>query len=238
MRLIALETATRRAELAAADADRLLQRLTVRPDLRLTSALVPALDELLRSLSWQRGDIELVAIDLGPGSFTGTRIGLTCAKTLAYACSAELVGICSVDIVAEAVPTAAARKLAVGFDAARREVFCGRFERGPNGWHRTTLSIEPYRRWLALGTEGYLLVGPALERYAQELPPGAAVADRELWFPSAAALARLALRKANAGETIADFWTVEPIYMRPSAAEEKAALRTRASNPPPSSSAC
>ncbi len=238
MRLIAIETATLRAELAAAEDGHVVADLAVGTDCRLTAALVPALAELMRSVGWSGPDIDLVAVDLGPGSFTGTRVGLTCAKTLAYACGAELAGVCSVDVVADAIPVPlAGARLAVAFDAARKEVFCGLFESTPDGWRRISLTIEPYRRWLAYGSEGYLLAGPALERYRDECPETAETVAPTLWFPSAASVARLAHRLAAKGNVVTDFWTIEPIYMRPSAAEEKAAARERSPRPSPPGSA-
>jgi len=66
--------------------------------------LVPALDKLLKEVHWRKDEIDLVAVDIGPGSYTGVRVGLAIAKTMAYALKTKLVGVASLDILVGNIP--------------------------------------------------------------------------------------------------------------------------------------
>ncbi len=63
--------------------------------------LIPSIDELLQSIDWQKNDIDLIVVGVGPGSFTGIRIGVVTARTLAQALNLPLVGVSLFDCYAE-----------------------------------------------------------------------------------------------------------------------------------------
>ncbi len=63
--------------------------------------LVPTVKTVLNEIGWKPGDIDLIAVDVGPGSYTGLRIGVTCAKTFAYALHRPVIDIPVFDIIAE-----------------------------------------------------------------------------------------------------------------------------------------
>src|SRR5688572_20388398 len=76
---------------------------------RTAQTLVPALDVLLRQVAWKPQDVDLIAVTQGPGSFTGLRIGVTTAKTFAYACGAAIVGVNTLAAIARQVPASSGR---------------------------------------------------------------------------------------------------------------------------------
>jgi tRNA threonylcarbamoyl adenosine modification protein YeaZ len=99
MRLeVAIETSSRRATVAARAGARALQA-------ELSSArahasdLLPALDQLLRELGGQPGSIDAVYVGLGPGSYTGLRVGIATALGIARSTGAALVGLCSFEVL-------------------------------------------------------------------------------------------------------------------------------------------
>lgn len=63
--------------------------------------LIPSIRTTLREAGWKPQDIELIAVDVGPGSYTGLRVGVTCAKTLAYVLNRPVIDVPVFDIIAE-----------------------------------------------------------------------------------------------------------------------------------------
>ncbi len=63
--------------------------------------LIPAIRTALHEIGWKPGDIDLIAVDVGPGSYTGLRVGVTCAKTMAYALNKPVIDVPIFDIIAE-----------------------------------------------------------------------------------------------------------------------------------------
>jgi len=63
--------------------------------------LIPAIRTTLHEIGWKPQDIDLIAVDVGPGSYTGLRVGVTCAKTLAYAINKPIIDVPIFDIIAE-----------------------------------------------------------------------------------------------------------------------------------------
>lgn len=63
--------------------------------------LVPAIKSAFQEIGWSPQDIDLIAVDVGPGSYTGLRVGVTCAKTLAYAIQKPVIDVPIFDIIAE-----------------------------------------------------------------------------------------------------------------------------------------
>jgi tRNA threonylcarbamoyladenosine biosynthesis protein TsaB len=166
--------------------------------------------------------VQLVAVTTGPGSFTGLRLGVTTAKTLAYAAGCEVLGVNTLETIASQAPLECS-PLEVVLDAQRRQLFAGTLARGPGGelaWQTATRIIDA-DEWLAHRPADQWLSGPALEKLAPRLGPGTRLVDRRLWQPTAAAVGRLAWGHYRAGQRDHVFQLV-PQYFRRSAAEEKA----------------
>jgi tRNA threonylcarbamoyladenosine biosynthesis protein TsaB len=100
--ILAIDTATRFASLALYDHRRVWAELTWHSRNNHTVELVPNLKRLLASQGLQVGDLAGVVVGLGPGSFTGLRIGLSVAKGLAFAAGLPLVGVPTLDALAHA----------------------------------------------------------------------------------------------------------------------------------------
>jgi tRNA threonylcarbamoyladenosine biosynthesis protein TsaB len=185
--------------------------------------------EQLRVAGWRPSDVELVTVTHGPGSFTGLRIGVTAAKTFAFAVSAEVIGINTLDVVA-AQSTQAVDALWAVIDAQRNQLFAARYERDANGQWQVTRETETVDCgvWIGLldGADG--VTGPGLRRVQDLLRPGVAVEREENWGPRASVVGQLACRRYEGGET-GDVWALMPHYFRKSAAEEK--YEARRANP-------
>jgi tRNA threonylcarbamoyladenosine biosynthesis protein TsaB len=187
---------------------------------RTAQSLAPGLREMLRQVDWPAQSIELVSVTVGPGSFTGLRIGVTTAKALAYALGAQIIGVDTLEVLAAQAPAAAGRLWTI-VDAQRQELFAASFEFVGAAARRTSATqIMHQEKWLAGLEAGDRVIGPALERLAARLPAHVLALPTELWQPTAAAVGQVAWRAYQAGRRD-DVWKLLPNYFRPSAAEEK-----------------
>jgi tRNA threonylcarbamoyladenosine biosynthesis protein TsaB len=167
----------------------------------------------------------LVAVTIGPGSFTGLRIGVTTAKTFAYAVGAQVLGLNTLEVVASRAPADVPGEiLAVALDAQRGEVFAAGFCRGETGTWQLLAETAIVKRadWLASLPSGCLVSGPVLDQLAAEVPAGRTCIAGAFWQPTAAAVGQLAAARFRNGKGD-DPMGLVPLYLRRSAAEEKAA---------------
>jgi tRNA threonylcarbamoyladenosine biosynthesis protein TsaB len=226
-RVLAIETSGRHGSVATLLGDAcgasLVGQAALSGDQRTAQALAPALTGLLKQADWSPQSIELVAVAIGPGSFTGLRIGVTTAKTLAYAVEAEVLGVNTLLALAAQALVSAAPLWAV-FDAQRQELYAARFSADNTGQlcaDRDT-SIIAQEDWLAELQPGDRVTGTALGRLAARLPAGVEIVSPALWQPMAAAVGQVAWQAYQAGRR-GSVWELAPQYYRASAAEEKAA---------------
>lgn len=220
MRLLALETSELCGSVAAFDGEQLLRSVDLDRGQRSARALVPTIVELWREVGWKSTDVELVAVGVGPGSFTGLRVGITAAKTIAYAVGAEVMGISTLAAIASREPESVTR-LSAAIDAQRGQVAAQIFERNEKGM----IPVGPFRLldiadWIAEATGETQLAGPVLRKLAARLGPNVATVPPECWDPTAESIGRLALARHAAGDRD-DLWQLVPVYSRRAAAEEK-----------------
>jgi len=228
VRGIALETSGLRGSVAALEGERVLAAHELTSRQRSAQSLAPALRDLLAEQKWQPRDVQLVAVTVGPGSFTGLRIGVTTAKTFAYAVGAELVAVDTLEVIALQAPEGW-KCLKVALDAGRGQVFTAEFSRDARG-ELTTVApsdIVEVVDWLAGLRSGDVVTGPMVDKLADELPPSVTAVDPTYRVPTATAVAQLAWRKYLAGQRDDPIQLV-PLYLRLSAAEEKQAAQHRA----------
>jgi tRNA threonylcarbamoyladenosine biosynthesis protein TsaB len=220
--ILALETSSRSASAALLDGGQLVGQIVLPAEVGTASGLAPAIAKLLASAGRTMADIRLIAVPIGPGSFTGLRVGVTMAKTLAYAVGCDVLGVDTLEVIAAQAPPGCEQVRAV-VDAQRRQLFCGRFRRTESGAWET---IEPAAiidnaAWLASLHPGDFVTGPGLRRLAAQLPDGVIVVPQDDWAARAETVGRVALAHYRAGRRD-DFWKLAPRYYRKSAAEEKA----------------
>ncbi len=102
MRILALETTDKTGSVAAIGDDNLLTELSLDLTQRSAQSLVPAMHDLLGRVGWLPHDVQLVAVSIGPGSFTGLRVGVTAAKVFAYCVGADVMGVGTLETIAAA----------------------------------------------------------------------------------------------------------------------------------------
>lgn len=225
MNYLVLDTSTDGATVGARSGAGEVIAATIDVPRRHGRDLVPLLRETLKQAGVRPTDLDVVAVGLGPGSFTGLRIGLAAAKTLAYVAGAAILGIDSLEAVAANAPAEALSVSAIA-DAQRGEIFTADFARDTPGGSlsRTTPTrIESLIAWKARIEPGTFVIGPGVDspRIRPALPEGIVVADSAHNRPHATGLLALAVLAWEQGRRD-DVWTIEPHYLRRSAAEEKA----------------
>lgn len=224
MRILALETSGTSGSVALLDEGQFVADARLDPAQRSTKLLAPAIKLLLTQAGWRPADVNLVAVAIGPGSFTGLRVGVTTAKTFAYAVAAEVLAMNTLEVIAaQAADVSSGMPITAAIDAQRGDVYTATF-RGETASQFDTVEPPAIRRaseWIAAFVSGTLATGPALEKHLPQMPSGIVVASRELWFPLATTVGRLAAMKYAAGQRD-DLWRLAPLYLRPSAAEERA----------------
>lgn len=221
MRILAVETSGKSADVAILEGATILaERQLPAEGGRHARSLVGAADELLRTAGIPPAGVDAVAVGIGPGSFTGLRVGVVFAKTWCYATGAKLVAVDTLQAAAEQSPAGVERVHAVA-DAQRGDLYVGEYVRSDAGLTPSAPVQIANAGGLAAGrSPDDLVTGPGLERYASLFAGRCRVAPSSEWSPRAVTIGRLGLRQAAVGE-FADQWTIEPFYLRRSAAEEK-----------------
>ena len=245
MRVLAIETSGRAGSIRPAQRfckrapNQLLDQFELTDGQRTAESLLPAIETLLDQAQWPPRSIQLVCVATGPGSFTGLRIGVTTAKTFAYATGAKLVGVHTLAALARAsqasaTPSSSAQpqsnhslsssqndsgRLWAILNAQRQELFGAQFEHGCTDSQNPLTQIISISTWLSQLQSGDTVVGPPMEKLAPQLPQGVNSVAKKFWRPSAIAIGQLGIEMALNSQYVQPMQLV-PNYYRKSAAEE------------------
>ncbi len=219
-RLLLLETSGKRGQVAVAVGEQVVGVRRLDEGRRHARDLAPAVAELLRGQGWGARHLDAVFVSRGPGSYTGLRVGVMSAKALAYATGCSLLGIDTFAVIARQAPPACQRHDVIA-DAQGQNVYAQSFARTDTGWSSATeLAIRPFREWLASRDPHAWVSGPGLAKWGGELPEDAARVAEELREPGVESLLALGLERFRADQRD-DPYTLEPLYLRPSSAEQQ-----------------
>jgi tRNA threonylcarbamoyladenosine biosynthesis protein TsaB len=226
MLLLAVESSTQTAAVALADEDGALGSVVTARGRRHTETIAPAIESLCARVGVALGDLDLLGIDVGPGLFTGLRVGVGTVQALSLALDLPVVTATSLEVLAHALARSGrlvGSLLVPVVDARRGEVFSGRFRVGPgpdrdapgavalaqsdpgaSNPDRSLWSPEALAADLALLSEPVLLAGDGALRYRSLFGalPGLTLAGPDLAAPPVTALADLCLARGRAGRTV------------------------------------
>ena len=221
MLVLGIESSGPRGGVALLEGDRLLGEALFEAGMVHGREIAPSADRLLRAAGRRPADLELIAVDIGPGSYTGLRVGLAAAKGLAFALGRPLIGVPSLDVLAEAA-AAQGSAIAPALDAKWDQVYGALYEIRAGRTERISdMVAERPEAFAARVPAGTVVVGDALERHAALFSArGARLAPRELWTPRPALVAGLGLKRRQEGLRH-DAATLVPLYLRKTEAEEK-----------------
>lgn len=238
MRLLAVETSTRTGALALLEAGVVVAESRVNITVTHGERLLAAIDAVLRSARWQLADVAAFAVALGPGSFTGLRIGLSTVKGLAFATGRPVVGVPTLDALAWSLPFCAYPVCPI-LDARKNEVYAGvyRTRDGRLEVLEAARAVAPaaLAEGLRARADGPVVflgdgVGPFGDTLTDILGERARLAPAALRLPSAVTVGELGSRALARGEVV-DPADLRPFYLRPSEAELAREQRQRAGHP-------
>jgi tRNA threonylcarbamoyladenosine biosynthesis protein TsaB len=190
---------------------------------RHAETITPAIEFVCRQARVEMKEISAVAVDIGPGLFTGLRVGIATAKAVAQALRVQMFGLSSLDLLAFPVRYSS-RVIVPVIDARRGEVFTCFYRQVPGGVQRQSpyalMTPNDLASELLARPEDHLLVGDGALRYADVF---SSIGQAELGstghaFPSPASLVELAHPRAIREEFVQP-WELEPLYLRRSDAE-------------------
>jgi len=231
--VLGIDTATRQTSVALGTQRGTIAQIALSVGRSHEEVAVPAIRHLLEWSGTSLSQLGGLAVGIGPGLFTGLRVGVETARTLAQVLGAPIVGIPSLDVLAFSLRDAR-RVIGAVIDARRGEVFVGLYRPVPGGVTRESEFIvatpDVLLAELEARGEEVVLVGDGALRYRKELStlgPHVEFAAASLAYPQAASLVELSIPRLEREEFDRTF-EVLPLYLRKSDAEIAWDKRARA----------
>jgi tRNA threonylcarbamoyladenosine biosynthesis protein TsaB len=230
MLILAIDSATPVAGVALLDGDKLLSERYINYKKTHSETLMPMVNQVLQECDKNIKEVEVIAVTIGPGSFTGLRIGLAAVKGLSMANRTPVVAVSSLDVIAHNI-VYNKHLIAPLLDARRQEVYTA-FYTGAQGYPQplsAEIACSPekfvekaqqiidrdnFEHIILLG-DGYL---PYKDYFYDAFKEKMLIAPPHCMYIRAASLAGLAKRKAESGD-FADISNLKPVYLRLSEAE-------------------
>jgi tRNA threonylcarbamoyladenosine biosynthesis protein TsaB len=224
--ILAIETATPSCSVAITEGGqqggRVLAALTLCGTVTHSQRLLTRIGQLLEETAVTWSMLDGVAVSIGPGSFTGLRIGMATAKGLAFAGNRPLLGVSTLTSLASSCSSA--KKICAALDARKKQVYAAFFRRSPSGrleQNTATVVVVPEQLAAGIGEPVYM-VGDAVavygEYWREVLGDRYEAAPAQLHLPSAASLGLIAAEQLQRGELLHPGLAV-PLYVRASEAE-------------------
>lgn len=215
--ILGIETATDVVSVAVGDRGRVLGGSWLRAQRSHAERLVPAISNLLHEAGVELREVAVVAVDVGPGVFTGIRVGVATAKSLGLALGVGVLPVSSLDVLTWAAKDAGWRgSVCSVVDARRGEVFVGCFDRSNESLSTTLLKPAELSRHLVAIEPPLLVVGDGALRYRSEFDslPSVSVAGEGLATLSATALVSMATERLSSGVAPREPSAIQALYMR------------------------
>jgi tRNA threonylcarbamoyladenosine biosynthesis protein TsaB len=225
LKILGIDTSTKFCNLGLIEDEDVLIEYTINGlKKKHSSILVPAIKELLKTIDLKMEEINGIAVSIGPGSFTGLRIGLGVAKGLSYACSLPLLGIPTLE--AMAFPLASIPHLICPILESKKDEIYDAVFRGGESLHRIMdykcEDIQSLLVRLSPLKERIIFLGDGIKKYRDDIEfkigKNALFIDSQINLPVATNIAFLGLNKLRKGEAD-DVSTLSPFYLRRSEAE-------------------
>ena len=210
---MAIETATKAASVAVISDEKFLAEIICESSAAHSETLMPQIEEVLKISGAEK--IDAVAVSIGPGSFTGLRIGLAAAKSLAYAWKIKIVGVETLQAISYHFPNS---KVLSMIDAQKNRAYVQKFV---NGEKFSEIEINPIDEIVTSAgkIDGEIfLCGDVLHKIKIPLPENVKLAPINLRMPRAVNVALCGKKLLDEGK-FDNVMNLEPLYVRRSEAE-------------------
>jgi tRNA threonylcarbamoyladenosine biosynthesis protein TsaB len=218
MKILGIDTTTKFLILGIYNNEKIYE-YNLEVGIRLSSLLAQTIKRVLDDLGWHIYDIDYFACGLGPGSFTGIRVGLATIKGLAFSLNKPIVGISTLDILASNARITNGCVVPI-IDAKRSLIYCSFYKIKEGASRRITpymlLTLEEFLKSFKNLKQTEIL-GDAVSLYKEKILrniKGTTILDKDYWYPKAHNIIQLAKEKIKAKRFDNPF-KIKPIYLYP-----------------------
>ena len=224
MKILGIDTSSMAASVAVIEDDKLICEYTINTKKTHSQKLMQMIENMLNLSDLTINEMDAVAVCVGPGSFTGLRIGMATAKAIAHVNKLPIIGVNSLEILSSNMDLCD-KKICSILDAQRNQVYTARYK-FENGVvveieKVDVIEIEKLIEELSSTDEEWILVGEAVYKYKDMIQE-----IKKLQIPSpsnnvtkASSLCSVAINKFNKNIDVYDCYTINPMYIRKSQAE-------------------
>ena len=224
MKILGIDTSSNASSVALIEDNKLICEYTVNTKTTHSQKLMPMIENMLSMSGFNIKEIDAIAICIGPGSFTGLRIGMATAKAISHVNNLPIIGVNSLEILAGNM-NLCDKKICSILDAQRNQVYTGRykFENGSIVEIQPVdvVEIENLLEEISKDNDEWILVGEAVYKYEDKIKE---IKNIDIPAPShnvtkASSLCSIAMEKYNNNVDIHNCYDINPMYIRKSQAE-------------------
>ena len=226
MKILGIDTSTMAANVAVLEDDKLICEYTINTKKTHSQKLMPMIENMLKLSDLDIKEIDAIAICVGPGSFTGLRIGMATAKAMAHVNNIPLIGVNSLEILGANMHLCN-RNICSILDAQRNQVYMNKYIlKDDKITELEEISIKPIDELLeeiSSSNEDWVLVGEAVYKYKEKIEE---ISNITIPSPAnnitkASTLCFVARDKMLANDQVYNCYNINPMYIRKSQAEEQ-----------------
>ena len=226
MKILGIDTSTMAANVAVLEDDKLICEYTINTKKTHSQKLMPMIENMLKLSDLDIKEIDAIAICVGPGSFTGLRIGMATAKAMAHVNNIPLIGVNSLEILGANMDLCN-RNICSILDAQRNQVYMNKYilkdDKITELEEISIKAIDELLEEISSSNEDWVLVGEAVYKYKEKIEE---ISNITIPSPAnnitkASTLCFVASDKMLANDQVYNCYNINPMYIRKSQAEEQ-----------------
>lgn len=226
MKILGIDTSTMAANVAVLEDDKLICEYSVNTKKTHSQKLMPMMENMLNLSDIDITEIDAIGICVGPGSFTGLRIGMATAKAMAHVNNLPIIGVNSLEILGENM-NLCSKKICSILDAQRNQVYTAKYILEDNKIKEveevSIAQIDNLLQELEATKEEWVIIGEAVYKYKDKIEN---ISNITMSSPvnnitKASSLCTIARNKMMENKDIHNCYDINPMYIRKSQAEEQ-----------------
>ena len=226
MKILGIDTSTMAANVAVLEDDKLICEYTINTKKTHSQKLMPMIENMLKLSDLDIKEIDAIAICVGPGSFTGLRIGMATAKAMAHVNNIPLIGVNSLEILGANMDLCN-RNICSILDAQRNQVYMNKYilkdDKITELEEISIKAIDELLEEISSSNEDWVLVGEAVYKYKEKIEE---ISNITIPSPAnnitkASTLCFVARDKMLSNDQVYNCYNINPMYIRKSQAEEQ-----------------